>query len=404
MIQVSIVWNEVQQLLYHHNCVIVPDFGGFVASIEPSRIDQVTNIITPPSKRIVFNQNLKNNDGLLVNALSIKLSVSYNEAFTSLHQTVQHLKDQLSVKKQLTFENFGQFRLNADANYVFLPDKHFNYLKSSFGLNMLQAYPANARGTKINKVPVFKDRKEVKQVRKRGRFTSNAAIVSYVLLLLLMVNGYIFLIDHKLTDLALLPFSKQQQKDISVQEPQTVESSDQQLTDQAPQNHITETTVSASVIDIESMTNNITQNEHLMPEFNTDESSVNKEIQPVATNYDSQWLLAKMNAIASAMSNVTEENEIAADNNRSMTIDKMKWSSDSIYYIIGGVFCVERNARKYADELTHKGYQPELLLNTGLNCNRVSYAKFPTQKEAVLFLNKIHQTENQSAWILIAKR
>ncbi|NLA48282.1 MAG: hypothetical protein GX876_02335, partial [Bacteroidales bacterium] len=55
----------IRELLFSHDCVIVPGFGGFVGNYAPARIDRATSTFYPPSKQISFNRNLRNNDGLL---------------------------------------------------------------------------------------------------------------------------------------------------------------------------------------------------------------------------------------------------------------------------------------------------------------------------------------------------
>ena len=70
------------------------------------------------------------------------------------------------------------------------------------------------------------------------------------------------------------------------------------------------------------------------------------------------------------------------------------------YYIIAGVFCKERNARKYHTEMQNKGYSAEVLSNEAMNCLRVSVAKFQNKAEADSFLAKVKNEINQDAWIL----
>ena len=53
---------HINELLYNHDCVIVPEFGGFVTNYASAKIHPVQHTFTPPSKNIVFNKNLKNND------------------------------------------------------------------------------------------------------------------------------------------------------------------------------------------------------------------------------------------------------------------------------------------------------------------------------------------------------
>lgn len=59
---------SVSELLYKHNCVIIPGFGGFITNYKPSGFEESRNLISPSSKKVAFNQLLIENDGLLINS------------------------------------------------------------------------------------------------------------------------------------------------------------------------------------------------------------------------------------------------------------------------------------------------------------------------------------------------
>jgi hypothetical protein len=50
---------HISELLYFHDCVIVPGFGGLVANHITAVYDEEKNMFSPPAKEIVFNTNLK---------------------------------------------------------------------------------------------------------------------------------------------------------------------------------------------------------------------------------------------------------------------------------------------------------------------------------------------------------
>ena len=66
----------ISRLLEEHDCVILPGYGGFIGNYAPARIDPVSHSFVPPSKKILFNINLKQNDGLLCNRLVTDEGVS----------------------------------------------------------------------------------------------------------------------------------------------------------------------------------------------------------------------------------------------------------------------------------------------------------------------------------------
>ena len=59
---------HIEHLLSVHDCVIVPDFGGFVVQTLPVRYDAGMHRFEPMRKDIVFNETLQYNDGLLIEA------------------------------------------------------------------------------------------------------------------------------------------------------------------------------------------------------------------------------------------------------------------------------------------------------------------------------------------------
>ena len=88
----------IVQLLHDHDCVIVPEFGGFVAQYKPASLDRVTGFYSPPSKQILFNINLKNNDGLLANIVAQEQDISFQRAIQVIADFVTTINKELKEK------------------------------------------------------------------------------------------------------------------------------------------------------------------------------------------------------------------------------------------------------------------------------------------------------------------
>ena len=187
-----LIWDLIKDLLFSYDCVIVPGFGGFVCNREPARIDQVSHVILPPGKRIVFNQNLKTNDGLLAGMLSQKAGITYSEALQQIETLVNQLIEVLQEKKQYSIDTFGSFRLNAEANYVFLSDKQNNYLHASFGLEPIQAEFVSSGYARIKRTRIFRENKVTKKSGKPHVKNLGPKLLVSVLALMFMVNGWIY--------------------------------------------------------------------------------------------------------------------------------------------------------------------------------------------------------------------
>lgn len=151
----------ISELLYGHDCVIVPGFGGFVANYSPARIHPTQHTFTPPSKDIVFNQNLKKNDGLLANAIASSEQVSYAEASARIAAYVDECIKSLRGGQRFTINSLGTLYYDVERNLQFEPDHTVNHLTDAFGLTTFQS-PAIRRDNLQRQVKVnFRDREPV---------------------------------------------------------------------------------------------------------------------------------------------------------------------------------------------------------------------------------------------------
>ena len=124
----------ISDLLYRYECVIVPNFGGFVTNQISAKVNHFTHTFYAPSKQLSFNAHLQNNDGLLANYIATTNKISYSKAVELIQENVQNWKLQLK-NEELELENIGALNLNEEGKLIFEPTSTINYLTSSFGLN-----------------------------------------------------------------------------------------------------------------------------------------------------------------------------------------------------------------------------------------------------------------------------
>lgn len=153
----STIEQLIGDLLVRHNCVIVPNFGGFVAQKVSARVDYDKGIMIPPRKSIMFNKQLINNDGLLISEFARQNSASYNEANTLITETAFAWKQLLKDGKQIEIDRVGRLFLDNENNIQFEQDRFFNLLLESFGLG--QVHFVSEQETKES-VPVLEDQSE----------------------------------------------------------------------------------------------------------------------------------------------------------------------------------------------------------------------------------------------------
>lgn len=178
---------HISELLYDHDCVIVPDLGGFVANYASAAIHPVQHSFTPPSKKIVFNRNLKNNDGLLANHIVISESRTYPEALRHIRQFVNNARVQLGNGSRVKIDEVGTLYLDVERNIQFEPDTAVNHLPEAFGLAAFQS-PAIRRetiGKRLEKE--LKDRKAIPAGRKKINVKRYVALAIAMPLIFAMV-------------------------------------------------------------------------------------------------------------------------------------------------------------------------------------------------------------------------
>ena len=124
-------------LLKHNNCVVVPDFGGFIANYQPAVIDSVSQTITPPSKQVLFNAKLLKNDGLLANYIANQRQISYAESLAEINKKAKAWKIELANEKRLVFGEIG-FLYEQDGTIVFEQNRETNLWLKAYGLSSIQ--------------------------------------------------------------------------------------------------------------------------------------------------------------------------------------------------------------------------------------------------------------------------
>jgi hypothetical protein len=137
----------ISELLYEHDCVIVPGFGGFVCNYAPAKIDPVKHLFEPPGKSIFFNKGLTRNDGLLANYLAGKFKLSYSQALDTIAKEVKRYKLEIEKDKRLTLDNIGLLYLDEKGSLLFQQDNKLNYLTDSFGLSSFYYQPVEETKT-----------------------------------------------------------------------------------------------------------------------------------------------------------------------------------------------------------------------------------------------------------------
>lgn len=129
------------ELLYDHECVIVPEFGAFISKECPAMLDYVNHRLMPPSKEVVFNGQLVADDGLFVGYVSNRLNVNGEEAAAMVHDFAMQSLAVLDVNATLHLEGLGILNRVNSKNLILTLDDNQNMLGDAFGLAKFSVQP-----------------------------------------------------------------------------------------------------------------------------------------------------------------------------------------------------------------------------------------------------------------------
>ena len=147
----------INDLLYRYDCVVVPNFGGFITNKIGAKVNSFSHTFHPPTKQITFNTHLKQNDGLVVSYIAAVENISFEKALAKINASVASWNESLK-NGAVVFENIGAIAFNEEKQLIFEPQKEHNFLTNSFGLSTVSSpaikHPVHASTSK-SVIPLF---------------------------------------------------------------------------------------------------------------------------------------------------------------------------------------------------------------------------------------------------------
>ena len=131
---------HIEALLLENDCVIVPNFGGFVAHYAPATYVKEENLFLPPTRTIGFNPQLKLNDGVLVQSYMSAYDTSFADATRIVEKEVSAFIEILHEEGKAHLENVGEIHYNIYGNYEFTPYDHKITTPSLYGLDSFEIH------------------------------------------------------------------------------------------------------------------------------------------------------------------------------------------------------------------------------------------------------------------------
>ena len=176
---------HIEKLLQEHDCVIVPEWGGFVVQTIPVRYQADTYLFEPSHKEIVFNETLQHNDGLLVESYMRSEQVDYKQARQLVAEDVSVLRQELQEKGVCSLGELGTISLGEEKQLIFEAADAEWLNQPMFGLASFVFEPLSVRFPASSASEVKPKDKEVYYIPVSRRFL-HAVVASVAVIVLLL--------------------------------------------------------------------------------------------------------------------------------------------------------------------------------------------------------------------------
>ena len=144
---------HIEILLLDYDCVIVPDFGGFMAHHVEALYDPAEEILLPPARTIGFNPQLTINDSLLAQSYIEAYDISYPEALKRIRDEVNEIRQHLQNFGKYELNDIGVISLNDYGKYEFEPCEAGILTPELYGLSSIEV-PTLATTIKVQTAPM----------------------------------------------------------------------------------------------------------------------------------------------------------------------------------------------------------------------------------------------------------
>jgi hypothetical protein len=125
----------ISELLYRYECIVVPGLGAFLTHKVSAEIDEQAQVFSPPKKRLSFNEQLQQNDGILTNHIATSEKVSYENALAKIAKQVAEIQHRLKQNQTVSLKYVGDLSRHKIGALEFEPSYHLNYMTAAFGLS-----------------------------------------------------------------------------------------------------------------------------------------------------------------------------------------------------------------------------------------------------------------------------
>ncbi|MFK8280990.1 HU domain-containing protein [Capnocytophaga cynodegmi] len=391
----------VEELLYKHQCVIIPKFGAFISNRKSARMFEDKTFV-PPKRELTFNASLHSNDGLLIKHVSENSGIDYNLVEDYVNTTVEGWKKILQKGETLTLNNIGVLKQTPEGRLSFEVFEDVNYLTDSFGMSAFVPHeiseveevikPVEKQVTPTLDLPIEKEvktenafvnrqRREEPKRNKKRPFLAYTAIAVVGLGLLAFAAVKLFGEDI-VTDDA--------NNEIVISESQIEQQVQQKLSEATFTIPLSLPIISLNAVKVK--------------ELSKSKAEAKQEIEsPQKTEVVTP-------EVKEVKKEVVASKEVPAKESKKEVISSTTKATSSTknkkFQVIAGAFKEEKNARTRVEQLKKLGYKNASVI--GKNAKglyQVSYAGFDNMAEAEALKKEVKEAKDQKkldgGWILV---
>lgn len=185
------ITTHIEKLLLIHDCVIIPEIGGFVLQTNPATYTKVEHAFTPMHKEVVFNKALQHNDGLLSESYMQSYGLEYRKAQQMLEEDINDMKSSLQQYNKVSLGNIGALTKEKEGQLVFHAGKTEIFDVDHYGLSSFHfpVLPAiDTEDPSIGLPAIGKKRKEILYIPVNRRFIRGIVATVAALALFLIIS------------------------------------------------------------------------------------------------------------------------------------------------------------------------------------------------------------------------
>jgi cell division septation protein DedD len=392
-------------MLHRYECVVIPNFGGFVSHYQGAQILAHKSIILPPSKSLTFNSLLNKNDGLLAQEIVLKYGVSYKEAMRAIDIQVDKWLAQLTrPSNRVQFSSVGSFIREKKGALIFTQNAAANLLAESYGFSTVKAQVLKKEGItgKLKEELVQRQASPVFNQKLRKLVISSAAAAVFAFM---FVWSYVNfdVVQNQAESLGL--FFSSEQVDIDKEHTSTQVQNNQVSNNELPTDVVERSITGPATSSTNEVRNNLNastialNDESLSIDSESVNSILSRDISSREEDGNTEVLQGKS---TDTQDKIELDNKTKIDNTKVEPIENEKSNQElhtGKYIVIAGCFRSLRNATNFVNELKSLRYDAHLSGYSVKGLYRVAYGSYDNQSDGLKSMRWIQSTHNAQAWM-----